>query len=117
MKNLFLSGILIFLGVRCSSTDNTVVNIRIKNVSQENFENLSVLNFSLDNLSPGQATEFRKFEKAYRVASVYLEIDGKEYSLQLIDLVGESPLPIGNYTYEIGLNQNEESLSFNLVKE
>ncbi len=102
----------------CSSDDeNDQVNIRIANVSEENYQNVSILNFDLENLESGEFTEFRQFERAYRIASVTLEIDGENFDLQVIDFVGEEPLSNGNYTYEIGLNQSEEFLTFNLVRE
>lgn len=121
MKKIFLLLILISVGMSCSSdddnTDNTEVNIRLRNVSTENFENVSVLSFSLENLDASETSEFRQFDRAYRIASVFLEINGEEFDLQIIDFVGESPLSNGDYTYEIGLNEDGDFLTFNLVEE
>lgn len=118
MKRIFvIFGILLSLFISCSDEESTEVNIRIKNVSSENYQNVSVLTFSLENLESGDLSEYRQFERAYRIASVSLEIDGENFDLQIIDFVGEEPLESGNYTYEIGLNQNGDSLTFDLVKE
>lgn len=118
MKRIFLIfGILLSLFISCSDEENTEANIRIKNTSSENYQNVSVLTFSLENLESGDLSEYRQFERAYRIAMVSLEIDGENFDLQIIDFVGEEPLESGNYTYEIGLNQNGDSLTFDLVKE
>lgn len=121
MKRIFLIfGILFSLFIfftSCSDEESTEANIRIKNVSSENYQNVSILTFSLENLESGDLSEYRQFDRAYRIASVSLEIDGENFDLQVIDFVGEEPLESGNYTYEIGLNQNGDSLTFDLVKE
>lgn len=111
-----LIGILIITSCSSENTDGNV-NIRITNVSEEDYQNVSVLDFTLENLESGESTEFMQFEIAYRIASVNLEIDGEPFNLQVIDFVGEELLPAGNYTYEIGLNVTGEFLTFNLVKE
>jgi hypothetical protein len=51
---------------------------------------------------------------------VELEIDGKTYTLQPVDYVGETALDDGNYTYQIDANDPQEqfaSLSLELIKD
>ena len=111
----------------CSNDDGTrssEIRIRLSNVSAFTFQNIVVNtttgNVGFENLNPGQTTNFKTFETAYRYAFVELEIEGKTYTLQPIDYVGETPLENGNYTYQIDANNSQEQygkLSLTLVEE
>jgi hypothetical protein len=63
------------------------------------------------NLNSGQKTEYKIFKKAYRYAYVKLEIDGKTFTLQPIDYVGETVLKNGNYTYQIDVDVTQDQYS------
>ncbi|MEW2922071.1 hypothetical protein AB1A65_11420 [Muricauda sp. ANG21] len=108
------------------SNDNQAdqVSIRLSNVSEFNFENIvvdtSTGRVSFENIASGEQTDYKTFQKAYRYAFVQLEIEGKTYTLQPIDYVGEETLKTGNYTYEIDADTTKEqytSLSLKLVKD
>lgn len=109
----------------CSNDDDVnEVNIRLSNVSDFDFENIVVntstgmVNF--EDVTSGEQTEYKTFEKAYRYAFVELEIDGETYTLQPFDYVGEEPLKNGNYTYQIDADVTQEqygSLSLTLVED
>lgn len=98
--------------------------IRLSNSSQHNFKNVIINTgtgeVDFGDLSSGKQTEYRKFNKAYRYAFVKLEIDGKEYTIQPIDYVGEKVLPDGRYTYQISFNENQgqySSLNLKFIEE
>ena len=69
------------------------------------------------NASTADTFIYQTFDLAYRYAFVELEIDGKTYTLQPIDYVGETPLENGNYTYSIeaAINERYNTLSLNLM--
>lgn len=118
--------ILVMMGVTlfgCSNDDTSEFKIRLSNASKFNFQNITVNtltgNVNFENLSPGQNTKYKVFSEAYNYAFVELQIDGKTYTLQPIDYVGEIPLEKGNYTYEISANDSKEQhgkLSLELIK-
>jgi len=86
--------------------------IRLSNISPYDFKNIVVNtttgNTDFGNLNSGQKTEYKVFERAYSYAFVELEIEGKTYTLQPIDYVGESTLENGNYTYQLDANDPQE---------
>jgi hypothetical protein len=98
--------------------------IRLSNSSQHNFKNIIINTgtgeVDFGDLSSGKQTAYRKFDKAYRYAFVKLEIDGKAYTIQPIDYVGEKVLTDGRYTYQISFNENQgqySSLNLKLIEE
>ena len=111
----------------CSSGDHnnaSEINIRLSNVSQYEYKNIVVNtttgNTNFENIISQQKTSYKTFKTAYRYAFVELQIDGKTYTLQPIDYVGETPLENGNYTYQINANDSQEQygkLSLTLIKE
>ncbi|MBP0905720.1 hypothetical protein ACFSKN_15855 [Mariniflexile gromovii] len=126
MKKFLILIISISTLFSCSSDNNNIseVNIRLSNVSQYNFKNIvvntSTGNTNFENMSSQETTNYKAFETAYRYAFVELEIDGKTYTLQPIDYVGETPLKNGNYTYQIDANDSQEQygkLSLTLIDE
>ena len=97
----------------CSNEDSdSEVKIRLSNASKFNFENVivntSTGNVNFENISPGQTTTYKIFEQAYAYAFIELQIDGKTYTIQPLDYVGETPLEKGNYTYQITANDSQE---------
>ena len=109
----------------CSKdNENNEVKIRLSNVSQYDFQNIVVNtttgNVTFENLSPGQKSEYKEFDKAYSYAFVELEIDGETYTLQPIDYVGETLLENGNYTYQLDANDTDDQytkLSLTLIED
>lgn len=115
MRKTLILIIFILTLISCSSDDDSnrsELYIRLSNVSQYDFQNIIVNTKNVEtrfaNLSPKETTNYKKFATAYSYAFVELEIDGKIYTIQPIDFVGETPLENGNYTYEIDANDSLE---------
>ncbi|MGO4771638.1 hypothetical protein ACEN2I_08235 [Flavobacterium sp. W22_SRS_FK3] len=124
MKKILILVIMVLALFGCSNDDSSELRIRLSNASKFNFQNITVNtstgNVNFENLSSGQNTTYKIFAKAYSYAFVELEIDGKTYTLQPIDYVGETLLKKGNYTYEITANDSQErygKLSLKLIKD
>jgi hypothetical protein len=130
MRKLLILMISIATLFGCSNdddNDNTSgVKIRLSNASQFDFQNIRINtgssneNVSLGNLKMAKKTDYKLFESAYRYAFVELEINGKTYTIQPIDYVGETLLEDGNYTYQINANDSQnqyQKLSMTLIEE
>jgi hypothetical protein len=114
MKNFgfVLLAFLVFT-LSCSDRDDNVdtVNIRIKNDSSVNFDEVQVgTNEELYiNIAPGEYSNYLVYEMAYKYAFVEIKSGEDSYvSLQPIDFVGEQELPIGFYTYKLSVNEEGE---------
>lgn len=90
--------------VSCEKGASGLTNIRVHNASDYDFNNVEIntghdptVNFG-DILSAATTT-YKPFTVAYRYAYVRLFIDDKEFIIQPIDYVGETPLGAGNFTY------------------
>lgn len=129
MKKLVL---LFVIGVLFSCSNDTnddtlvpqtsSVQIRIQNASSFKFENIIVASggktVSYENLLFNRKSTYKTFDIAYSYAFVELQINGKTYTIQPIDYVGETPLDNGNYTYKITVNPNPyQELSLELIKD
>lgn len=130
MKKTFL---VFFIGVLVSCSNDTTsdtiipqtssVQIRIQNASLYKFENIIVNTYNKDtnfeNLNSNQKSAFKIFDIAYSYAFVQLQINGKTYTIQPVDFVGETALENGNYTYKITANSPSDpyqKLSMELIK-
>ncbi|MGI9552472.1 MAG: hypothetical protein ACR2MT_14820 [Aurantibacter sp.] len=118
MKKLFflLLGVIVVLG-SCNDRDDNVnaVNIRVKNVANFNFNKVVVGEEDKihENVAPGKYSDYLEYETAYHYAYIKIENDSTSYVLQPIDFVGETPLNIGFYTYELSVSeQGDVSLEF-----
>ena len=96
----------------CTDQDDDLegINIRIKNNSSIVFDAV-IVGTAMEphmNVTPGSFSEYFIYEEAYRYA--YIEITSGEeiFILQPIDFVGETPLPIGFYTYELDVTESGE---------
>ncbi len=101
--SLMLCVILCFASCTDRDDDVTEVNIRVKNTSEINFDQVQVgdaeeLHL---NIAPDDYSEYFQYETAYTYAYVQIISGGETYTLQPIDFVGETPLPPGFYTYEL----------------
>ncbi|WP_163410104.1 hypothetical protein [Flavobacterium ajazii] len=124
MKKILILVLIVLALFGCSNDDSSELRIRLSNASKFNFQNITVNtstgNVNFDNINPGQNTGYKVFSKAYSYAFVELQIDGKTYTLQPIDYVGETTLEKGNYTYEITANDSQErygKLMLKLIKD
>jgi hypothetical protein len=113
MKKIFSLIFLVLSFYNCTNNDDTSeVHLRLSNVSQFNYTNIVVntstgyVNFN--DLNAQQSSVYKTFEKAYSYAFIELQIEGKTYTLQPIDYVGESLLKNGYYTYQIEANDPQE---------
>lgn len=102
------------LGVGCTDRDDEVseVNLRIKNVSSLIFDEVVVGEATEThmNVSPDSYSEYLIYETAYSYAFIQITSGEDTYVLQPIDFVGETPLPIGFYTYELDVSDTGEVL-------
>lgn len=103
---------LLILGCSGDDTPSDKVKIRLRNISNYNFANVVVgtpggtVNYG--DIPSKNTTGYESFNTAYRYAFIELQVDGKTYTIQPIDYVGETPLENGSYTYEINANDSEE---------
>lgn len=118
MKRVFL---LFFalgcLASGCTDKDDDVnaVNIRIKNVSSLIFDEVQVGDAEEVhmNVSPNDYSTYFIYETAYQYAFISIKSGAETYTLQPIDFVGETELPIGFYTYELNVTaEGDVELNF-----
>ncbi len=98
------------------------IHIRIRNASQYDFTNVEINTgqgtSNYGNIKSGEKTNYKPFELAYRYAYIRLIIDNKEFILQPIDYVGETPLGPGRFTYVITVvDFSQKSLGIDAVKD
>ncbi|MEP0212806.1 MAG: hypothetical protein ABJD66_06315 [Cellulophaga sp.] len=122
MKNkiLFPLLVLVLTIFSCDDRDDNLeaVNIRIKNVSEVNYDMVQVNGDAENvytNVASGEVSEYFEYETAYAYASILIEADGETYTLQAIDYVGETPLPLGFYTYELNVVEENNGVELKLV--
>ncbi|WP_316739907.1 hypothetical protein [Pedobacter aquatilis] len=127
MKRILILIFAINMIVGCSKekhNEQSGPEIRLSNSSQHNFKNVIVNTgtgeVSFGDLDSGKQTGYKKFSEAYRYAFVKLEIDGRSYTVQPIDFVGEKPLSNGRYAYQLSVNANQgqyNTLNLKLIEE
>nr|WP_315153182.1 hypothetical protein [uncultured Flavobacterium sp.] len=135
MKKILIVIVSIALFISCSNDNNndedasqkensSELKIRLSNASKLDFQNIKVNtstgNVNYGNLKAGKKSDYKVFEMAYRYAFIELQIDGKTYTLQPIDYVGEKPLENGNYTFQINANDSKDQyqkLSLTLIED
>lgn len=115
MKRLILLMLVIgCLALSCTDRDDDIneVNIRIKNVSKLSFDQVQVGDAETPhmNVSPDAFSEYLVYETAYRYAYIQITSGAETYTLQPIDFVGETELPIGLYTYELDVSEEGDVL-------
>ncbi len=84
--------------------------IRIRNTSGFFYSNVVVNTNGGQNeyntIIPSTLSDYKLFDFAYRYAFVEMTIDGELATIQPIDFFGETILPSGYYTYEIGASES-----------
>ncbi len=63
-------------------------------------------------LTAGASSAYGKVGLAYRYASVEVYVGERPYVLQVIDYVGETPLPDGHFTYVLAMIEGRLELTF-----
>lgn len=119
MKRLLFVTMSVFVFILgCSDRDDELngIQIRVKNVSSIHFDTIQVGGDGMvhTNVAPDSYSDYLEYETAYRYAYIGISASEETYVLQPIDFVGETPLPFGFYTYEIGIDQ-EGNVSLNFV--
>ena len=109
MKKFLILAISVFLiNISCNDRDDELngIQIRVKNVSSINFDTIQVGGDEMvhTNILPDEYSGYLIYESAYSYAYINITSAEETYILQPIDFVGESALPLGFYTYEIGLD-------------
>lgn len=103
----FLTLSAIILG--CTDIDDEVsaVNIRIQNASSLIFDEVQVGEQAAAymEINPDSFSEYQEYETAYQYAYIQITSGEEVYVLQPIDFVGETPLPIGLYTYVLNIDE------------
>jgi len=98
----------------CTDQDDDLdtVNIRIKNSSSLVFDAVLVGTATEPhlNVTPDSYSDYYVYEEAYRYAYIEITSGEETYVLQPIDFVGETPLPVGFYTYELDVTELGEVL-------
>ena len=114
MKKILLFAFALMCLASCDDRDDNVnaVNIRIRNISDLNFDRVQVGEEDKihENIGPDSFSDYLQYELAYRFAFIEIQAGAETYVLQPIDFVGEEPLPIGLYTYELDVDEEGEVL-------
>ena len=101
---------IILLSLGCTDRDDELdtIQIRVKNNNDFVYQRVTVGGAEnvYENIGPGDYSEYLIYDEAYRYASINIEGNGQTYTLQPIDFVGETPLGIGFYTYELTANES-----------
>lgn len=115
---LVLAFILGLINLSCTDRDDNVelLNIRIKNNSNLVFDQVQVgaVEMIHENVASGEYSEYLEYEIAYRYAYIEIQSGAETYTLQPTDFVGETPLPLGLYTYELDVD-TEGNVLLNFV--
>ncbi len=110
MKNvLLILLILLFVaGTGCKKVENTPegpADIRIKNLSDMAFEEFTIDTSGGEHtygpLAAKGTSEYKRFEKAYRIAEINAIIDGETFSTGTVNYNYEVVLGQGKFTYEV----------------
>ncbi len=101
-----------FVFISCTDRDDevSVVNLRIKNVSEVFFEEVQVGEATEKhmNIAPDEFSEYFEYTTAYTYGYIEIKSGEEIFVLQPIDYFGETPLPPGFYTYELDINPEGE---------
>lgn len=98
----------------CDDRDDNLLgpNIRIQNLSDQNFLLVEVRNDSIqfENVTTEGFSNYVELETAYFQDTLRIEADSTQFTF-IPDSIGQ-PLPIGLYTYQLNINEEGE-LEFN----
>ena len=119
MKKFLILAISVFLiNISCDDQDDELngIQIRVKNDSSISFDTIQVGGDEMvhTNIPPDDYSGYLIYESAYSYAYINIKSGEETYILQPIDFVGETVLPLGFYTYEIGVDA-EGNVTLNFV--
>lgn len=107
-----------------STSEAGPVEVRVENASSARFESVTL--HTLDGprifheVDPGATTPYILVSRAYRVVTTEAVVARDTLRLQVIDYVGEDPLPPGLYSYVLsvnGLGSSSPSLALSLRRD
>ncbi len=106
----------------CSNNDDLInetnqVKIRLANISEVRFENVTYNDVNFGSLEPGEKTEYKTFENQYSYGKVDITINDKQFGWIPIDFVGEKLLENGNYTFEYNFDVDGQVLTDKLIRD
>ena len=100
--------------------DGKKANVSVKNTSNKDYANVTISvdckKVNYGTIKSGETSCSESYEKIYRYASVKLQIEGKDYQLQPVDFVGETPLVAGKHTYAISISGPDNRLAIHTTK-
>ena len=113
---ILLCSILFFTFGCTDNDDNGPVRIRIKNNSTITFDTVQVgaVKNVYSDIEPGQFSSYLTYETAYTYNYIEIVSGDEVFVLQPIDFVGETPLEMGFYTYELDVTETG-NVSLNFV--
>ncbi len=110
MRHLAFLILIALFTAGCSDRDDELdkVHIRIRNVSSIAYDTVQVgaEDKLHNNIGPDEYSGYLEYETAYAYSYVRINAAEDTYVLQPIDFVGESPLPLGFYTYELNISED-----------
>lgn len=109
---LILLALVAGFSMACTDQDDDLdaVNLRIRNNSSILFDAVIVGTATEPhlNVAPGSYSPYLIYEEAYRYAYIEITSGEETFILQPIDFVGETPLPVGFYTYLLDVTDTGE---------
>lgn len=119
MKRVFLLSVFsVILLLSCTDRDDNVnmVNIRIQNSTDQFFSEVRVAQRDTvyENIAVGDFSEYLEYEKAFQSSALTILTDSTSLNYFPSEVPSDS-LPIGFYTYEITLDEeNQVGLTFRI---
>lgn len=119
MKNwIIIISTMSFISLGCSKESDLSgdIQIRIANSSNIVFQSVFVTSGgkgnSFETLPSGKYSEYKAFDIAYKYGYIKIITLSGEFSLQPFDYVGEEVLKVGQYTYDLNIEDNNVLLTF-----
>ena len=118
MSRYLLYALIVLITLSCDESQQDAsllgpANIRVQNISLFDFDEVEVAApggvANYGSVAVQETSDYQSFTEAYRYAAIRVTIDDKDFVLQPIDYVGESPLGAGNFTYIIDVPDYEGS--------
>ena len=110
-----------YLVSQTSVQNSSSVEIRVRNGSDLDFDRVRVhfpdgRDMDYGPVPKGGVTVFQSIGRAYRYAGFSVQAGTQELSLQPIDYLGERELPVGRYTYALGVDNGRLTVQLETVK-
>ena len=102
-KYLFILGMVLslFSCQESNDDDSPLLQLRVKNVDQVDFDEVIVRDVSFGPLAVGESSDYQSFDFIYRYDYILLVAEGDTCILQPIDFVGETKYESGKFRYDL----------------